>query len=173
MVKRVSDRGYGPVNLPSPKPFKALESVPNLTDLACRKERATSLALLLQRNQTAAMTEQDFNLRLRLVFGPEEMIGPGKAELLERIARTGSIAAAGREMGMSYKRAWMLVETMNAMFKAPVVTSSRGGARGGGAQVTETGNEVLQAYRALVEKALHAGIEEIEQLNKLRNSTEN
>lgn len=118
------------------------------------------------------MTEQDFKLRLRLVFGPEEMIGPGKAELLERIARTGSIAAAGREMGMSYKRAWMLVETMNTMFKAPVVTSSRGGAKGGGAEVTETGNEVLQAYRALEEKARHAAIEEIEQMNNLRKPTE-
>ncbi len=57
--------------------------------------------------------------RIRLVFGPDEMMGPGKAELLERIQRTGSIAAAGREMGMSYKRAWQLVETLNAMFRSP------------------------------------------------------
>ena len=65
--------------------------------------------------------------RIRIVFGPEEMIGPGKAELLERIAATGSIAAAGREMGMSYKRAWQLVEVLNAMFREPLVHSSRGG----------------------------------------------
>ena len=74
------------------------------------------------------------DLRLRLVFRPGEMVGPGKAELLERIDQTGSIAAAGRAMGMSYKRAWMLVETMNAMFRDPVVISTRGGAQGGGAQ---------------------------------------
>ena len=74
----------------------------------------------------------DPTLRLRIVFAPGAMIGPGKADLLDGIARTGSIAAAGRDMGMSYKRAWQLVETMNAMFAAPVVESSRGGARGGG-----------------------------------------
>lgn len=86
-------------------------------------------------------------LRLRLVFGPKRMIGPGKAELLERIARTGSIAAAGREMGMSYRRAWQLVETMNLMFRCAVVERSRGGPKGGGAALTPTGEAVLAAYR--------------------------
>lgn len=95
--------------------------------------------------------------RIRIVFGPEEMIGPGKAELLEHIERTGSIAAARREMGMSYKRAWQLVETMNAMFRDPVVESTRGGAKGGGAVLTEAGREVLAAYRALEEEAQRAG----------------
>lgn len=70
-------------------------------------------------------------IRIRIQFSSTEMMGPGKAELLERIARTGSIAAAGREMGMSYKRAWMLIETLNAMFRAPVVDSTRGGPGGG------------------------------------------
>ena len=87
-------------------------------------------------------------LKLRILFDGA-MIGPGKAELLHHIRETGSIAAAGRQMDMSYKRAWMLVETMNAMFRAPVVESSRGGAQGGGAVVTETGHAVLAAYRAL------------------------
>lgn len=95
----------------------------------------------------------DPTLRLRIVFAPGAMIGPGKADLLDGIARTGSIAAAGRDMGMSYKRAWQLVETMNAMFAAPVVESSRGGARGGGARVTETGQAVLADYRAAVSAA--------------------
>ena len=85
-------------------------------------------------------------LKLRIVFD-QAMIGPGKAELLERIGATGSIAAAGREMGMSYKRAWMLVEEMNAAFKLPLVQSARGGAGGGGAQLTETGAEVLRQYQ--------------------------
>ncbi len=85
------------------------------------------------------------------------MLGPGKAELLERIARTGSIAAAGREMGMSYKRAWMLIETLNAMFRAPLVESTRGGPGGGGAVLTETGQQVLALYRRIEAEAAEAG----------------
>lgn len=106
-------------------------------------------------------------LRLRVVYGPGEMIGPGKADLLEGIAETGSIAAAGRRMGMSYKRAWMLVETMNAMFRAPVVESSRGGAQGGGAVVTQTGHAVLAAYRALEAGAQAGGAPAIADLTAL------
>lgn len=95
------------------------------------------------------------------------MIGPGKAKLLERIGHCGSIAAAGREMGMSYKRAWMLIETMNAMFAAPVVESTRGGPGGGGAVLTEMGAEVLRHYRALEAIATKAGAVEIEGLATL------
>ena len=73
----------------------------------------------------------DPRLRLRVVFGDGAMIGPGKADLLERIRETGSISAAGRAMGMSYKRAWMLVETLNALFRDPLVESIRGGVQGG------------------------------------------
>lgn len=105
--------------------------------------------------------------RIRIVFGPEEMIGPGKAELLERIERTGSIAAAGREMGMSYKRAWQLVETLNAMFAEPLVRSARGGARGGGATVTEAGQAVLAEYRALEAGAEAAGAPHVERLRAM------
>lgn len=85
------------------------------------------------------------------------MLGPGKADLLERIGQTGSIAAAGRSMSMSYKRAWMLVETMNAAFREPLVESSRGGAKGGGARLTEAGAEVLSNYRKLEEIMAEAG----------------
>ncbi|TMV03261.1 LysR family transcriptional regulator [Ruegeria sediminis] len=102
--------------------------------------------------------------RLRIVFSEDEMIGPGKAELLERISNTGSIAAAGREMGMSYKRAWQLVETMNAMFNEPVVLSTRGGASGGGATLTETGKAVLSGYRSLEDEAQKAAEEHIARL---------
>lgn len=87
-------------------------------------------------------------LRLRLYFG-DAMLGPGKAELLERIRDSGSISAAGRAMGMSYKRAWMLVEEMNAAFAQPVVDSARGGAGGGGARLTDTGQTVLAEFRSL------------------------
>ncbi len=107
----------------------------------------------------ALETERSFGarLRIRIHFGGAETMGPGKAELLERIARTGSIAAAGREMGMSYKRAWMLIETLNAMFRAPLVESTRGGPGGGGAVLTESGRQVLALYRAVEAQALAAG----------------
>ena len=96
-------------------------------------------------------------LRLRIEFGKDFRLGPGKADLLERIRDTGSIAAAGRSMSMSYKRAWMLVETMNAAFQDPLVESSRGGAKGGGARLTEAGAAVLSDYRRLEEVMAEAG----------------
>ena len=107
------------------------------------------------------------DLRLRLVFGGGAMIGPGKADLLELIAETGSISAACRAMNMSYKRAWMLVETMNAMFRAPVVQSARGGAKGGGAALTATGQEVLRHYRALEQRCADQGATEIAAITAL------
>jgi molybdate transport system regulatory protein len=106
-------------------------------------------------------------LRIRIVFGEAGMIGPGKAELLERIAATGSIAAAGRQMGMSYKRAWMLVETLNAMFREPVVDSTRGGPAGGGAVLTDAGRHVLSLYRAFENDAAKAGAARLEAMQEL------
>jgi molybdate transport system regulatory protein len=91
-------------------------------------------------------------ITLRVDFAPGLRLGPGKADLLEGIRDTGSIAAAGRRMGMSYKRAWLLVEAMNAMFAAPLVTSSKGGRDGGGAELTEAGRTVLAAFRSMEAK---------------------
>jgi molybdate transport system regulatory protein len=87
--------------------------------------------------------------RLRIVLEPDIAIGPGKADILQGIKETGSIAAAGRRMGMSYKRAWLLVETMNRCFKTPLVETSRGGRRQGGANLTAAGEEVLARYRRM------------------------
>ncbi|MFN3643500.1 MAG: winged helix-turn-helix domain-containing protein [Gemmobacter sp.] len=106
-------------------------------------------------------------LHIRIVFGEAGMFGPGKAELLERIGRCGSIAAAGREMGMSYKRAWQLVGLMNAMFAAPLVDSTRGGPGGGGAVLTETGQTVLRLYRAFEAEAAEGGAQRIAALRAL------
>jgi molybdate transport system regulatory protein len=97
--------------------------------------------------------------RLRIYRGEEIALGPGKADLLEAIAAEGSIAAAGRRLGMSYKRAWQLVETMNACFAAPLVETRRGGSAQGGAILTEGGHAALSAYRrmqALSEAAVAA-----------------
>lgn len=106
-------------------------------------------------------------LRIRIVFGEDEMIGPGKADLLERIERCGSIAAAGREMGMSYKRAWELIGVLNAMFRAPLVDSTRGGPGGGGAVLTDLGREVLEQYRAFETEAATHGAGRLEALRGL------
>ena len=106
-------------------------------------------------------------LRIRIVFGDEEMIGPGKADLLERIDQHGSIAAAGREMGMSYKRAWELIGTLNAMFRAPLVDSTRGGPGGGGAILTDLGRAVLAEYRAFEMEAAAQGAGRLEALRGL------
>lgn len=95
-------------------------------------------------------------LHLRVVLGRQVALGPGKAELLERIAATGSIAAAGRQMGMSYKRAWSLVEEMNTLFGTPLVDAAKGGPGGGGASLTEAGARVLGAYRHLEQAAAEA-----------------
>ncbi len=87
--------------------------------------------------------------RLRVVVEPNIAIGPGKADILEGIKATGSIAAAGRCMGMSYKRAWLLVETMNRCFGKPLVATSRGGRARGGATLTPAGELVLACYRRM------------------------
>jgi molybdate transport system regulatory protein len=87
--------------------------------------------------------------RLRIILGDAIAVGPGKADLLEGIRETGSIAAAGRRMGMSYKRAWLLIETMNACFAKPVVEAAKGGTAGGGARLTPLGEDVLQRYRRM------------------------
>lgn len=100
-------------------------------------------------------------IQLRLLFSDDRTFGPGKAELLTLIERHGSIAAAGREMRMSYKRAWGLVEEMNSTFKHPLVTTERGGAGRGGAKITESGAEILARYRQLQEIVDAAGHENL------------
>lgn len=91
--------------------------------------------------------------QLRIMLGKATAIGPGKAELLGLIDAHGSISAAAREMGMSYRRAWKLVESMNAAFRAPLVEAVAGGKGGGGAQVTHAGRDVLRRYREMEDKA--------------------
>lgn len=106
-------------------------------------------------------------LKLRLEFDAPLTLGPGKARLLELIEELGSISAAGREMGMSYKRAWSLIEEMNAAFARPAVESSRGGPGGGGARLTETGKEVLVLFRKLEAMLQDEGAAEIAELQRL------
>ena len=100
--------------------------------------------------------------KLRVMFGPEIAMGPGKAELLEAIAGTGSISASAKRLGMSYRRAWLLVDTMNRCFREPLVASATGGTGGGGARVTAFGERVLARYRAMqsrVDRAIDPELE--------------
>jgi molybdate transport system regulatory protein len=91
--------------------------------------------------------------RLRIKYGDEIALGPGKIAILEAIAETGSISAAGRKLGMSYRRAWLLVDQMNQYFKEPVVQAATGGAQGGGTTLTATGAEIIRLYRMIEQQA--------------------
>ena len=88
-------------------------------------------------------------LSIRIDLEPQGRIGPGKIALLERIEAAGSISAAGRGLGMSYRRAWLLVEALNGLFGEPVVATQTGGTRGGGARLTALGRELVTCYREL------------------------
>lgn len=94
--------------------------------------------------------------RIRIKAGKEIALGPGKVDLLEAIERTGSISAGARELGLSYRRAWDLVDTMNHCFKHPLVARVKGGKGGGGAQLTNEGRDALDHYRSMETKALKA-----------------
>lgn len=95
-------------------------------------------------------------LTVRVDFGPDRALGPGKIRLLEAIGRTGSISQAGRALGMSYRRAWLLLDDMNRCFREPVATAQPGGARGGGAALTPFGLELIAHYRSIEAEATAA-----------------
>ncbi|MEQ9435662.1 LysR family transcriptional regulator [Hyphomonas sp.] len=95
----------------------------------------------------------DIDLSIRLDVDNEGRFGPGKAALLDAIKASGSIAAGARALGMSYPRALKLVESMNVLFRAPLVASSHGGKDGGGAVLTARGLRVLELYHGLCEQA--------------------
>jgi molybdate transport system regulatory protein len=106
--------------------------------------------------------------RLRVRVGDEVALGPGKVELLELVAQTGSITAAARKMGISYMRAWTLIRTMNDCFEQPLVAAARGGSKGGGgAELTDTGRRVLALYQAMDAECFEATRTKWKQLQKL------
>ena len=101
---------------------------------------------------------------LRITLSGTAYIGPGRADLLELIGQTGSISAAGKAMGMSYKRAWSLVQALNEGFGRALVESSRGGATQGGAQLTASGRLVLDHYRGMQDKTRQAIAQDVAEL---------
>ena len=94
--------------------------------------------------------------RLRVLCGRDIALGPGKADLLEQVGASGSITRAAKQMGMSYMRAWKLIRTMERCFKEPLVKVARGGARHGGAELTDNGRRALELYRQMEAKSLRA-----------------
>lgn len=88
-------------------------------------------------------------LTIRVDFGAHGFLGPGKITLMELISKHGSISAAGKEMGMSYRRAWLLVDEINRIFREPLVEKQMGGSGGGGARLTRLGRDVVGRYRAI------------------------
>jgi molybdate transport system regulatory protein len=101
-------------------------------------------------------------LTIRFDFDDEHRLGPGKIALLEAIARTGSISAAGRAHKMSYRRAWLLVEELNGLFREALVTARPGGVKGGGATLTSAGERIVSLYRAAEQKMRDAAAKEID-----------
>jgi molybdate transport system regulatory protein len=105
-------------------------------------------------------------LTLRVLGARTPVMGPGKAELIARISETGSISAAARVMGMSYRRAWQLVEALNHDFRGPVIATAIGGMRGGGARVTPFGARLLAQFRAMESKASAAIAPDLARFNR-------
>jgi molybdate transport system regulatory protein len=103
-------------------------------------------------------------LTLRIDFDKDHQLGPGKIRLLELIGEHGSISAASRLMNMSYRRAWGLVEALNATFAQPLVAARTGGSGGGKAELTEQGRDVVRCYRAIEARAMEAGATELRTL---------
>ena len=109
-------------------------------------------------------------LTVRVDFGTNRALGPGKIRLLEEIGRTGSISRAGRALDMSYRRAWLLIDDLNRSFREPVVTKQPGGARGGGAALTPFGRELIGQYRSIESQATAAARQQLRALEaSLRN----
>jgi molybdate transport system regulatory protein len=108
------------------------------------------------------------SIRLRIDLSPDSALGPGKIELLEHIESTGSLSQAARELGMSYRRAWLLLDDVNRMFAEPATTTSVGGSGGGGAQLTDLGRAIVKAYREIEDAAEKAASARIAWLESCR-----
>ena len=103
-------------------------------------------------------------LTIRVDFGAFGYVGPGKIALMELISKHGSISAAGKEMGMSYRRAWLLVDEINRIFRGPLVEKQMGGPGGGGARLTRLGIGVVARYRAIEAAAGRAAVADLKAL---------
>ena len=111
------------------------------------------------------MSQPRLSIRLDLTSG--ERIGPGKIELLEAIRATGSISAGARKIGMSYRRAWLLVEEINNLLRSPAVEAATGGKQGGGATITPVGEKIIEVYRSIQDIAATSVRDEFREVERL------
>jgi len=135
-----------------------------LSEVSKKSKRLTARPAVKAIPKAKRKSERAFP-RVRILIGDGMVLGPGKVDLLEAIGRTGSISAAGRELGMSYRRAWLLVDALNHMFPDQLVSAAPGGAKGGGAKLTDYGRGVAAAYRRVEARARVAMQEELAQFN--------
>jgi molybdate transport system regulatory protein len=115
----------------------------------------------------AAPPRPELRWRMRVNVGERVAVGPGKIDLLEAIGREGSISAAAKSMGMSYRRAWLLIDELNRALKAPAVLAAAGGTQGGGTELTETGRALIALYRGIEAQAREACRSDIRRLMTL------
>ncbi|MSO54981.1 MAG: LysR family transcriptional regulator [Rhodospirillales bacterium] len=132
---------------------------------ATRASRGRRLGVT-QLAKTPSRGSDRARLTLRVDFGPYGALGPGKIALLEQIERRGSIMAAGKSMGMSYRRAWLLVAGVNAMFAEPAVAKQHGGSGGGKAALTAFGRKLVVEYRAMERDASKAADSRLRMLQR-------
>ena len=97
-------------------------------------------------------------IRFRIDFAKHSYVGPGKIALLETIGKSGSLSQAARDLGMSYRRAWLLVESLNTSFREPCTVATTGGKGGGGVKLAKFGEELIKSYRALEQDIAEAAI---------------
>lgn len=116
-------------------------------------------------------TDRAPRLVVRIKLRDDNILGPGKADLLEHVDRCGSISAAARELGMSYRQAWMLIDTLNAAFARPVIDTAQGGRAGGGARLTAVGKQILASYRHLQGKAEQSARADLDAIARLMTPT--
>src|SRR5690242_2725763 len=116
---------------------------------------------VIEAGSDCAAPMSETKLTLRVDFGPSGSIGPGKIRLLEAIQRTGSISQAGRALGMSYRRAWLLIDDMNRCFRHAVINAKPGGSQGGGAVLTEFGAGLVRDYRAIETAATDVAVKRL------------
>ncbi len=119
------------------------------------------------KNTQAAAARPEVRFRMRIRTGDTVAIGPGKVALLAAVQEHGSISAAARSLGMSYRRAWMLIDELNRSLKSPATESAQGGEHGGGCTLTSTGENIVRLYREVEEKANKACAAQITALTKL------
>jgi molybdate transport system regulatory protein len=117
--------------------------------------------------QSMEVGHNRIRLRVRIDVGREPAIGPGKIALLEAIMHEGSLSAAARKLGMSYRRAWLLIEDINSRMRKPAVIGAKGGAQGGSSEVTASGRRLVELFRSVEGKISSRATADVRELNEL------